>query len=144
MSQITPRTVSVPTWVRWAIALPAAFSPLVITCVFVFATTGATETDGAEWVSYLLKNWDDLVQSLIVSSVMVAVFTALLACKPLALAAAFQPPVIHVGFIISDPSLGWLAGLPMLLITVLPLAILLAVFIPNLRELYDRGSGKPS
>ena len=138
MSQNPTRNPKVPDNLRWGLALLAGLSPLMFALVVVAATGDLSETDRMGWTKYLVEHLDDLVQSLILSSVMVAVFIALLRCAVATLLTALQPLIIQALFIFTDPSRGVVADIPLLAITLLPLVVLLVTLTPLLRQIYDR------
>lgn len=88
-------------------------------------TTGTSVIfqDG-EWFKYLIQHQDDIIKTLIVSSVMVAVFCTLLRNKLATFLAALQPGVIQAMFIFSDETRHLALDLPLAAIAVLPLLVL--------------------
>ena len=138
MPQNPTRNPKVPDNLRWGLALLAGLSPLMFALVVVAATGDLSETDRMGWTKYLVEHWEDLVQSLIPSSVMVAVFIALIRCAVATLLTALQPLIIQALFIFTDPSRGVAADIPLLAITLLPLVVLLITLTPLLRQIYDR------
>ena len=110
---------------RHWIALLAGASPFILALLLVFATTVSTTLGDTGWIKDLVQHQDDIIQSLIVSSVMVAVFSTVLRCKVATFAAGFQPVVIQAMFILTDATRHIILNLPLAAITVLPLLIVL-------------------
>ena len=125
MTQTIRKKLKVPTISRNLIAVLAGASPFLLALIMMFYTRFSTISNDAGWVKYLVQHQDDIIQSLIVSSVMVAVFSTLLRNKTAAFAAGFQPVLIQATFILTDPSLRFPLNVPISAITVLPLLILL-------------------
>lgn len=115
---------------RNAVAWLAGASPFILAFIFMYArltyTTGTPAIfSDSGWTKYLVDHQGDIIQSLIVSSVMVAVFTTVLRNKAVTLLAGFQPVVIQAIFILTDATGDIALRLPLAAITVLPLLILL-------------------
>ena len=125
MIQTVKKNLKVP---RAMIVLLAGASPFIVALILVFATTPSPISRGTGWFNYLVQNQDDIIQSLIVSSVMVAVFSTLLRCKVATLVAGFQPAVIQAMFMLTDSTRHITLSLPLAAITVFPLLILLMTF----------------
>ena len=107
------------------IALLAGASPLILSFIFLLAKRISTTYPDKGWVEALVQHQDDIIQTLIVSSLMVAVFSTVLRFKVASVAAGFQPGLIQVMFILTDLNRSIILNIPLAAITVLPLLILL-------------------
>ena len=123
---------------RHLIAQFAGAAPFILALALMIATKSPTTTPTTAWIKYLVQHQDDIIQSLIVSSVMVAIFLALLRSKVATFTAGFQPVVIQAMFIITDSTRHIALSLPIVAITVLPLLILLITLRREIDQLYDR------
>lgn len=128
---------------RTAIAGLAGTSPFILALIFVWArssyTTGTSVIfQAGEWFKYLIQHQDAIIQTLIVSSVMVAVFCTLLRNKLATFLAAFQPGVIQAMFILTDRGQHLALNLPLAVITVLPLLVLLLTLGRDVGQQNDR------
>ena len=56
-------------------------SPLIIALMLMFAIRTSTVSHDTGWIKYLVQHQDDIIQSLLMSSLMVAVFSTLLRNK---------------------------------------------------------------
>ena len=138
MTKTVRKNLKVPRILRHAIALLAGASPFIFALILVSATGNPTMPHGTGWIKYLVKHQDDIIQSLIVSSVMVAVFSTLLRCKVATFAAGFQPVVIQAMFILADSTRHITLNLSLAAITVLPLLILLMTLRRGIDQLDDQ------
>ena len=130
MIQTIRKKLKVPEIWRTKIAVLAGVSPGILALIFMYARlTDATGTSAifhdSGWIKYLVQHQDDIIQSLIVSSVMVAVFSTVLRNKVATFLAGFQPVLIQAMFILTDTSRDIALNFPLAAITVLPLLILL-------------------
>ena len=143
MIQAIKKKLRVPKVPRTAIAWLAGASPFILALIFMYArlmhSTGTSAIfPDSGWIKYLVQHQDAIIQSLIVSSVMVAVFLALLRNRVATLLAGFQPVVIQAMFILTDVGRHFALNLPLAAITVLPLLILLVTFRREIDQLYDQ------
>ena len=133
MIQTVKKNLKVLRIPRYLIALLAGASPFIVALILVFATTPSPISRGTGWFNYLVRHQDDIIQTLIVSSLMVAVFfSTLLRSKEVILVAGFQPVLIQTMFILTDVNRHIALNLPLSAITVLPLLI---VFMSLRREI---------
>ena len=108
------------------IAWPTGASPLIIAFILMGITiNSALESHNLGWVNYLVHNQKHIFQSLMVSSLLVAVFSTLLRNKIKTFMAAFQPVLIQVASIIAVANQDTALRLVLSAITILPLLILL-------------------
>ena len=142
MIQTVRRNLKAPRIPRHLIALLAGVSPLILALMLVFAVQNSTITHGTGWIKYLVQHQDDIIQSLIVSSVMVAVFSTVLRCKAATFAAGFQPVVIQAMFLLTDSTRHIALNIPLAAITVLPLLILLMTLRRESDQLDDQKDEK--
>lgn len=109
---------------RNTIALVAGAFPLIVALILMHFTEYTRTFRGTGWVDYLVQHQNEFVQALIMSSVMVAVFFALLGNKIAIFAAGLQPVIIQTMFILADVNQHIVLNLSIAAITVLPLSIL--------------------
>ena len=140
MSQTSNRHLNPPTHRVWAFGLFFAHLPLLVTFVVVFSVVDSTVTGVSDWSAYFTNNQDALADSLLVSSILVAAFVVLLGRWQVSLLSALQPPVIQAAFIFGLPDRALCDGIPLLLITVVPLGLVAWLFRSELSRLYDRPS----
>ncbi len=143
MTQVIKWKFKAPKVSRTAIARFAGTSPFILALLFMYARlTYATGTSvifpDTEWFKYLIQHQDDIIQTLIVSSVMVAVFCTLLRNKLATLLAGFQPVLIQAMFILTDTGQHLALNLPLAAITVLPLLVLLLTLGRDLGQQDDQ------
>ena len=143
MIQAIKENLKVPKVPRTAIAWLAGAFPFILASIFMYArltyTTGTSAIfQDSGWTQYLVGHQSDIIQSLIVSSVMIAVFLALLRNKVVTLLAGFQPVVIQAMFILTDATRDIALRLPLAAIAVLPLLILLMTLRREIDQLDDR------
>ena len=122
---------------RHMIALLAGSSPFMFAfMIFIFAyfTRNSPMPHDTGWVRFLVQHQDEFVQSLIVSSVMVAVFFALLRNKAAIFAAGAQTATIQIMFIVADARQHLALNLPIAAIIILPLLILLLAFSKDIDQ----------
>ena len=134
MIQTIRKKLKVPEIWRTKIAVLAGVSPGIIALLFMFTTRTSAISHDSGWITYLVQHQGDIVQTLIVSSVMVAVFSTLLRYKLATFAAGFQPVLIQLMFILTDSGRHIALNLPLAAITVLPLLILLIALIREIGE----------
>ena len=139
MIQTIGKKLRVPRIPRITIAWLAGASPFILALILMCATMIWIRSHDAGWIKYLVQYQDDIIQSLIVSSIMVAVFSTLLRCKVATFAAGLQPVVIQAMFIFIDGSRHIIQNLPLTAIIVLPLLILLMSLRREISELDDEG-----
>ena len=132
MIQTVKKNLEVPRILRHLIALLAGASPFILAFIFVFGTKNSAIPHDTGWIRDLIQHQDDIIQTLIVSSLMVAVFSTLLRSKVVILVAGFQPVLIQTMFILTDVNRHIALNLPLAAITVLPLLI---VFMSLRREI---------
>ena len=125
MIQAIRKKLKVPRVPRRLIALLAGPSPFILALVFMYVTRYLPMRHDTGWIIYLTHHQDAIIQSLIVSSVLVAVFSTLLRNKVGTLLAGFQPVLIQAMFILTDATRHIALNLPLAAITILPLLILL-------------------
>ena len=89
------------------------------------------------WVNYLVQHQDTIFQSLIVSSLMIAVLSTLHRNKAITLVAGFHPLLIQIMFLIASGSQGITLNLPLAAIMVLPLLIFYAALKKDLTHMDD-------
>ena len=132
MIQTVKKNLEVPRILRHLIALLAGASPFILAFILVFGTKNSAIPHDTGWIRDLIQHQDDIIQTLIVSSLMVAVFSTLLRSKVVILVAGFQPVLIQTMFILTDVNRHIALNLPLAAITVLPLLI---VFMSLRREI---------
>ena len=137
MIQTVKRNLKAPKIPRHSIALLAGASPLIFALLMLGLTVQNSTTlhGGAGWIRYLIQHQDDIIQSLIVSSVMVGVFSTVLRCKAATFAAGFQPVVIQSMFLLTDSTRHIALNIPLAAITVLPLLNLLLTLKKEIDQL---------
>ncbi len=134
MIQTIREKLRVPRIPRTTIACLVGAIPIIVALLLLSALTSTTYRH-TEWVKFLNEHQDAIIQSLIVSSVMVAIFSALLRYKLATFAAGLQPVLIPVMFLVSDESRHLTLNLPLAVIAVLPLVILVMVLRKELDQL---------
>ena len=92
------------------------------------------------WTKYLIQHQNDIFQTLIVSSVLVAVFSTLLRSKVVTFAATLQPALIQAMFILTNETRQIALHFSLFSIIVLPLLILT---ITLRREIDQEMMGSP-
>ena len=133
MIQTVKKNLEVPRILRHLIALLAGASPFILAfIILVFGTKNSAIPHDTGWIRDLIQHQDDIIQTLIVSSLMVALFSTLLRSKVVILVAGFQPVLIQTIFILTDVNRHIALNLPLAAITVLPLVI---VFMSLRREI---------
>ena len=143
MPQITISTSSFFRVSRWITAFVFGASPTFVALLLVVAIGHSTRADAdVEWLLHLADHRDDFISALIVSSVVVAVFCALLRWTWVLFVAPLQPLGIQVIFIFVRSGRDFWSNLPLLAITVLPLGLLLLAFLPEVRRIRGRHTDK--
>ena len=125
MIQTTRDKLRAPRDSRYWVALLAGVAPFILALLLMSVTKTMIASRDAEWIKYLVCHQDDIIESLVVSSIMVAVFCTLLRNKVVIFVAGFQPVVIQAMFIVTDTSRHIALNFPLAAITVLPLLVLL-------------------
>ena len=126
------------------IALLAGSSPIILAFILIYVTEYTLIFHDTGWFKYLVQNQDEFVQSLIVSSIIVAVFSTLLRVRLAIFVAGFQPVIIQIMFILADVNQHIALSLSIAAITILPLLILLAIFIRDIDQIDNQeGIEKP-
>ena len=138
MIQTIRKKLRVPGIPRTTIAVLAGISPFILALALMYAISASTRHYDTGWIRYLVQHKDDIIQSLIVSSVMVAVFSTVLRNRVATFAAGFQPVVIQAMFILTDVSRHITLKLPLAAITVLPLLILVMTLRREIDQVDDR------
>ena len=143
MVQTIRKKLKIPEIWRIRIAVLAGASPFILALIFMYArltyTTGTSAIfQESGWTKYLFDHQGDIIQSLIVSSVMVAVFIALFRSKVVTLLAGFQPVVIQAMFILTDATRDIALRLPLAAIAILPLLVLFVTLRKEIDQLDDR------
>ena len=110
---------------RLRIAWLAGASPLILTFGLGYYITPSPISHDTALAHYLVQHQDDIFQSLIVSSVIVAVFCTMLRNTGVAFLAALQPAVIQVAYISTDSSQDIFRSILITAITVVPVLFLL-------------------
>ena len=126
------------------IALLAGSSPIILAFILMYVTEYTLIFHDTGWFKYLVQNQDEFVQSLIVSSIMIAVFSTLLRVRLVTFVAGFQPVIIQIMFILADVNQHIVLSLSIVAITILPLLILLTIFIKDIDQIDNQeGIEKP-
>ena len=112
----------------------AGVSPGALALLFMFATRTSAISQDVGWIGDLVQHQGDIIQTLIVSSVMVAVFTTVLRYKVVTFLAGFQPVLIQLMFILTETGRHIALNLPLAAIAVLPIFILLIALIGEIGE----------
>ena len=120
------------------IALLAAATPLIVAIVFMYAGMQSGIPHYTGWATHLVPYQDDVIQPLLVSSIMVAVFIALLRDMLLTFLAGLQPGIIQAMFIVTDTSRGFALNSVLAAMIILPLLILLIALNKKISQLYDQ------
>ena len=123
------------------IAWLAGASPLILTFGLMYyvtpsTTTPSTTLHNTALAHYLVQHQDDIFQSLILSSVMVAVFCTVLRNKAITFLAALQPAVVQAAFISADSSRDIFESIPITAIIILPLLFLLMTLRMDVVQAY--------
>ena len=108
----------------WLAALVGA-SPFVLAVMLLLLTETSNIPTDKGLLKGLADNQQNIIQSLIMSSVMVAIFSTVLSWKAVTLAAGFQPALIQAVFMVVKGSELMVLNLTLAVIITLPLAILL-------------------
>ncbi len=145
MIQTMRRKLKPPRVQRRSIALLAGASPLILALVFIYVTRFWPIHGDPAWIKFLVQNQEDIIQSLLISSLMVAVFCTLLRNRVATLLAGFQPAVIQAAFILMDTTRHIALNSPLAAVTVLPLLILLITLGKEIgqQDDQDREEKKP-
>ena len=120
------------------IAVLAGISPLIIAFILASYVMISLLTHKMERVEYLLQHQDVIVESLIVSSVFVAVLCTVLRNKTVTFLAACQPVVVQATFLLTDLSLGYTLKISLAAMIVLPVLILLKTLISETDQANDQ------
>ena len=123
---------------RLRIAWLAGASPLLLTFGLMYYITPSPTSHNTALAHYLVQHQDDIFQSLIVSSVMVAVFCTVLRDKRVTFLAALQPAAVQVAFISADSSRDIFESIPITAIIILPLLFLLITLHMDVVQAYDQ------
>ena len=119
------KTLEISRIPRTKIAVLAGASPGILALMLMFATRGSTTYRHIGWIKYLIEHQDVIIQTLILSSVMAAVFSVLLRSKVATFAAGLQTLAIQIMFLLTDASRHIALNLSLAAIIILPLLILL-------------------
>lgn len=126
------------------IALLAGSSPITLAFILIYVTEYNLIFQDTGWVKYLAQNQDEVVQSLIVSAIMVAVFSTVLREKVATFVAGFQPVIIQIMFIVVDERQYIALNLLFVAITILPLFILITIFMKDIDQVDNQeGTERP-
>lgn len=109
---------------RLRIAWLVGASPLILAFFLMSHIMTSSTSHNVVRVEYLFQHQEDIFQSLIVSSAMVAIFCTTLRNKVVIFVAGFQPAAIQAAFISTDSARNIFESIPITALIVLPLAIL--------------------
>ncbi len=125
---------------RHRIAVAVGLSPLILALLVSLATIqGSTLTHGTELQAYLIQHREHISQSLIVSSLLVAVFCSTLRSRIVALLGGSQAALTLAALVLPHHNMGPVEILPYIAITVLPVAVLLALLRKDIETESDEG-----
>ena len=122
----------------YRIAIVAGIAPLIVAVAFMFAKETLVTSPDRGWTIFLVQHQDGIIQSLIVSSLLVTVFITLLHNAAVTLLAGFQTAIISAMFILTDGSPHILLNVGLAAIIILPLLILLITLNRDISQLYDQ------
>ena len=125
MIQTTKKKLKALGITRGKIALLAGASPFILAFMLMSTTRSLAIFHDTGWINYLVQHQDDIIESLLISSVMVMIFSTLLHKKVAIFFAGFQTVAIQAMVLLTDPTQHIALNIPLVAITVLPILILL-------------------
>ena len=137
MIKTTRKKLRIPRIPRTTIASLAGASPAILGLILMYPTKSWIGPHDTEWIKYLVQHQDDIIQTLIVSSIVVALFSTLLHNKTITFAAGLQPVIIQAAFILTDLGRHIALNISLAAITVLPLLILIMTLKKEIGQVDD-------